>query len=1246
MAYKALLNNQIFFQTDASDNDLVLTSAKLDREVGTAGSFTFTIPPCNRYYGDFHKIIDYVDVYRDDELLFSGRVYSIGEAFDTQLKIVCEGLLTVFNDSVFRPITFQGSLRNLVLQLIDSHNEQVEPEKQIRMGYFFVDNSDCYRAYQNYESTISRLQDLVESYGGWMQVRKDSDGVLWFDWYDRNRDGVNQTIDFGQNLLDITQEENADGIVTVLVPLGAADDNNARLTIKSVNDGKDYIVADQQYIDKYGYIVGVKTWDDVNYASILKTKGQQWMTACLTPKKTINLTSIDLADAGFDVESFNPGQVVKANSAPHGINGEWFDVNTQSLDLLNPAQNKLTIGTQKIGYIKAARNESAETKRTLEQIVEKYATKTALELAQDHLTSVLLGSPAGAVIRRDTDDDGIVDEILIMDTTSEETARNVWRINANGWGHSSEGVDGPYKMGATLEDIFTVPYLIAGEINAGLIKTGMLQSDSGGSWWNLDTGELHIVGQTEIDKSKVFIREPTVPYYVGDLWVTGYNRNTSVVDYAIADDAICDMEGSSDGIGMIMYAKNAKTSGSFDEDDWVIITNYLDADAMARLEAKISTAELEIDTLTGQISQKASTTQLNELGSQITNVSQELDSQTGRIDLLATQVQTVADKSKTFRSEPIPPYEDGDTWITGSESYTAIVDEAIADDALVGWGKEIFVCTKTRSAGESFDWDDWILATNYIDDAQLESVRRGLRQEIRTAEIAIDAANGRIDLKADTTTVTALATRVQTAAIELQDAKVDIKAQQTVSTELAQRIQTAQISVDAQAGILAQVTDTGTVASGSRVDGNKLIGFINLTSTSATIHAERIDLEGAVSITSLDNSLKAKVNGALRGNVSIYYRSTSSTKPAKPDSAVTSTAVDSNNTWTLVMPRPKNGCYFYTCNQQTSDSGTTWTTVQAIPNADYTSKWCNSTDATYIDGSHIYTGTLDANAIKADTTISNHVSATNLDIMGGTIQVTSDSLDASYIHLQHSNINSWFGARYCGFEISASGNYYKTWWGDEINSAKTAVTGQTLSFNKRISGSTETWSWLGADYIGFDYGSNVHSWLSGTALLLRTGDTNTWSKWQEINQDGVHCYWGASGTTQHQAHIRLYNSKAQVYADQFYSTSYGDVSSDMRWKKNIKTLDIHKSAEWVLSQRPVEFNYLDEQGNPFRQHGILAQEAEPGAKAMRWDLVHEMDGRKSISYMQIITDLIATVQVLNEKIKVQDERIKVLEAKA
>lgn len=178
--------------------------------------------------------------------------------------------------------------------------------------------------------------------------------------------------------------------------------------------------------------------------------------------------------------------------------------------------------------------------------------------------------------------------------------------------------------------------------------------------------------------------------------------------------------------------------------------------------------------------------------------------------------------------------------------------------------------------------------------------------------------------------------------------------------------------------VWTRIRTTKTYASGTSTDSDSTAVYdSNLTSALSTAA-----------------SASTTANGNVASVEPLYYRKTTSGAPSKPSSQVTSTS-DTSNAWTLTMPRPTNGCTFYTCQQLKSAGGTySWSSVQQIANATYTSKWCNTTDSTYIDGSKIYTGTLTADKIAANETFTQKLYAQDFNITGGSINITTS--DDSY----------------------------------------------------------------------------------------------------------------------------------------------------------------------------------------------------------------------------------------------------------
>ena len=100
-------------------------------------------------------------------------------------------------------------------------------------------------------------------------------------------------------------------------------------------------------------------------------------------------------------------------------------------------------------------------------------TKSDLEYAIEHVTDLITGGLGGHVVMR-CDAEGKPQEILIMDTENEMTAVQVLRININGIGFSSNGINGPFRTGWTLDGQFVADFITAGTLSANRIKGGIL----------------------------------------------------------------------------------------------------------------------------------------------------------------------------------------------------------------------------------------------------------------------------------------------------------------------------------------------------------------------------------------------------------------------------------------------------------------------------------------------------------------------------------------------------------------------------------------------------------------------------------------------------------------------------------------------------------------------------------------------------------------------------------------------------
>lgn len=65
-----------------------------------------------------------------------------------------------------------------------------------------------------------------------------------------------------------------------------------------------------------------------------------------------------------------------------------------------------------------------------------------------------------------------------MDTPDIATAKNVWRWNLAGLGHSSKGVNGPFTTAITAGGQIVADFITAGELTGQLLKAGTVYAEA------------------------------------------------------------------------------------------------------------------------------------------------------------------------------------------------------------------------------------------------------------------------------------------------------------------------------------------------------------------------------------------------------------------------------------------------------------------------------------------------------------------------------------------------------------------------------------------------------------------------------------------------------------------------------------------------------------------------------------------------------------------------------------------------
>lgn len=157
-------------------------------------------------------------------------------------------------------------------------------------------------------------------------------------------------------------------------------------------------------------------------------------------------------------------------------------------DVLRERYTSIDLGSPRANFADVIKQTVNETKDLRGQLVAAKSDLTAAyEKAIADATAAITGNSGGYVRLNPSQNP---QEILIMDTPDISTAKNIWRFNLSGFGHSSGGYSGPYRTAVTQDGHFVADFIDTGILNANIIRAGIMQSANGEFSFNLETGHI------------------------------------------------------------------------------------------------------------------------------------------------------------------------------------------------------------------------------------------------------------------------------------------------------------------------------------------------------------------------------------------------------------------------------------------------------------------------------------------------------------------------------------------------------------------------------------------------------------------------------------------------------------------------------------------------------------------------------------------------------------------------------------
>lgn len=375
-----------------NDPQALVLSPKLTREVSKGGSLIFTMTRDHAQYDMLQKLSTVVQVRRDGKEIWRGRVLKHEADFYNRRVVYCEGALSYFNDSSITPFNYKGTLRQFLQHLIDAHNDQVKSKMKCfqlgtvtaALGDLVVQfgDADQYGVGEDYGKVWDILDKLVlKVFGGYFYCSfAAATGYNVLNYCDQAVETKRQTaqkIEYGRNLLNLSETTDATDLYTRIYPIGnkhtvdtskwyyklmwwrdpSNDKHEERWGIMETDAAT---VA--QYLPASGYSYNLEEGWIQNNAAVQKfgiitrivelntdsandtfAAGVQALQQNYAMKTSYVIRAVDLVDAGYDTDRLDFSMYSHIVSAPHSVDAVMLCTKLVE-PLEKPAQKEFTFG--------------------------------------------------------------------------------------------------------------------------------------------------------------------------------------------------------------------------------------------------------------------------------------------------------------------------------------------------------------------------------------------------------------------------------------------------------------------------------------------------------------------------------------------------------------------------------------------------------------------------------------------------------------------------------------------------------------------------------------------------------------------------------------------------------------------------------------------------------------------------------------------------------------------------------------
>lgn len=444
---------------DPREEGVQISAGKLVEESGQSPTLSFTVQPTHPLWRAFNRE-SVMNTEREIELtehetqkiLFRGRIRKVSMSMNGSIDVTCEGAMAYLNDTTVRPyktydtdeidceINAPAKAGELFEWFIEQHNSRVSNRcEKFKVGINAgVNFGALQRGTGTRPTTLKEMREkLTKLCGGYFRVRYVGEDN-YLDWL--NADGSSeaaQSVELGQNLLDLNTGADGKDIYTAIVPVGKTGEGEDEkdVTIDDehayVGGGYDIIgdaVVDTAMAERYGVIEKLMEYDHLSQPQALADKAVADLAAGkLSDSITVSATDLHYADA--TVQQIDYLQRVQVTSEAHGIDRMMLCVG-RTINLVDPKATRYSFGAIEGTLTKSGTTSQERTQEATEKRLTALASTTRKTVEDTHKTTVKVAAVEEKAAAVEKKADAATEKIADVATTATAAAEKVETVAA------------------------------------------------------------------------------------------------------------------------------------------------------------------------------------------------------------------------------------------------------------------------------------------------------------------------------------------------------------------------------------------------------------------------------------------------------------------------------------------------------------------------------------------------------------------------------------------------------------------------------------------------------------------------------------------------------------------------------------------------------------------------------------------------------------------------------------------------